>query len=64
MKIGADLCITAAENDLNKMKICIEALMPVNAPDYDGRTALHVAASRGLDTMCNLLIESGGIMDK
>lgn len=41
------LCTLAAQNQENELRLWLGAGADVNATNFDGRTALHVAASRG-----------------
>jgi anti-sigma regulatory factor (Ser/Thr protein kinase) len=42
-----ELLWAAAENDIDNLRRCLAKGIPVSAADYDGRTALHLAASNG-----------------
>jgi glutaminase len=42
-----ELLWAASEGDLDGLRRCIARGIPVSAADYDGRTALHLAASNG-----------------
>lgn len=42
-----ELLWAASENDVDGLRCCLANGTPVSASDYDGRTALHVAASNG-----------------
>lgn len=48
MKNASLMCIAAARNDLRTLNIFLESNISINCADYDGRTPLHVAASKGL----------------
>ena len=37
----------ANEGDIQRLSLLIENGVPVDVPDYDGRTALHRAATEG-----------------
>ena len=44
------LCDFTQKGDIDKTTQLLDAGCPVNAADYDGRTALHLACSEGLAT--------------
>ena len=48
MKNASKMCIAAACNDIKTLNIFLESNISINCADYDGRTPLHVAASKGL----------------
>uniref|UniRef100_A0A183BN56 asparaginase n=1 Tax=Globodera pallida TaxID=36090 RepID=A0A183BN56_GLOPA len=58
-RIGVELCLSAGSGDLEALKAWNAAGANLSTTDYDGRTALHVAAARGLDEMCYWLCENG-----
>uniref|UniRef100_A0A914I3Z7 asparaginase n=1 Tax=Globodera rostochiensis TaxID=31243 RepID=A0A914I3Z7_GLORO len=58
-RIGVELCLSAGSGDLEALKAWHAAGANLSTTDYDGRTALHVAAARGLDEMCYWLCENG-----
>ncbi|XP_073154238.1 potassium channel SKOR-like isoform X2 [Henckelia pumila] len=45
--------------DLNQLKSLIRAGADPNKRDYDGRSALHLAASRGFEDITNFLLQEG-----
>ncbi|XP_047069365.1 potassium channel KOR2-like [Lolium rigidum] len=49
----------AYHGDLFRLKGLIRAGADPSKPDYDGRTALHVAASRGYEDIIRVLIQRG-----
>ncbi|GJN02817.1 hypothetical protein PR202_ga20203 [Eleusine coracana subsp. coracana] len=49
----------AYHGDLFRLKGLISAGADPSKPDYDGRTALHVAASRGFEDIVRFLIQRG-----
>eukprot|EP00873_Tetraselmis_striata_P000688 jgi/Tetstr1/420952/TSEL_012012.t1 len=54
------MCQAAYENDLATLKRYVENGIPSNAADYDGRTALHLAACEGNLDIINYLLEQEG----
>ena len=52
------LCGAAAEGDLDKMRQLIGHGVSPNACDYDGRTALHLAACEGIVNVIEFLIQN------
>lgn len=56
---GSCLCMAVAKNDLGFMKRVLENSINPNSKNYDLRTPLHIAASEGLFSMVNLLLEAG-----
>lgn len=56
---GGFLCKTVARKDLDLLKRVLANGINPNAKNYDHRTPLHVAASEGLYSMANLLLEAG-----
>jgi len=52
------LCYLAYCNDF-RIRLLIKAGYPINEPDYDGRTCLHLAAAEGHLEMVKLLTELG-----
>eukprot|EP00931_Biecheleriopsis_adriatica_P063276 TRINITY_DN3827_c0_g4_i1.p1 TRINITY_DN3827_c0_g4~~TRINITY_DN3827_c0_g4_i1.p1 ORF type:complete len:1069 (+),score=212.28 TRINITY_DN3827_c0_g4_i1:71-3277(+) len=58
LKINSDLCAAAAEGDTERMQqmLARKHVHDANEPNYDSRTALHVAASKGfLETVVCLV---------
>ena len=49
----------ASKGDVNAIKELLEEGADVNASDYDGRTALHLAASEGHGHVVELLLNHG-----
>ncbi len=50
------LAQAANEGDINRILLLIENGVPVDETDYDGRTALHLAATEGLLLSAYILI--------
>ncbi|TKY61090.1 Potassium channel SKOR [Spatholobus suberectus] len=57
--VGNFLCMTVAKKELDLLKRVLAYGINPNAKNYDQRTALHIAASEGLFTMVELLLEAG-----
>ncbi|MEM6850792.1 MAG: glutaminase A [Pseudomonadota bacterium] len=57
------LCSAAARGDVNEVRRLIAQGVNLNEPDYDGRTALHLAASDGRLAMARYLIRHGAGVD-
>ncbi|XP_029127278.1 potassium channel SKOR isoform X2 [Cajanus cajan] len=57
--VGNFLCMTVVKKDLDLLKRVLACGINPNAKNYDHRTPLHVAASQGLITMAELLLEAG-----
>ena len=60
MKEGNMLCTVVHESDLKLLRRLLRAGANPNAGDYDGRTALHVAASEGNLPAVEILVTEGG----
>ncbi|KAM7251465.1 hypothetical protein ACFE04_023348 [Oxalis oulophora] len=56
---GNFLCTTVAKRDSELLKKLLAHGINPNSKNYDNRTALHLAASEGLYSMVNTLIEAG-----
>ena len=56
---GDFLCMTIARRDLDLLKRILANGIHPNAKNYDLRTPLHLAASEGLYTVAELLLEAG-----
>ena len=54
-----DLCWAAGEGDLHGIRSLIAKGVDLDAADYDGRTAIHLAASEGRADVVALLLERG-----
>lgn len=46
-KAAAEMCRHSRRGDLERVRTLLETGCPINAADYDGRTALHLSASEG-----------------
>ncbi len=53
------LCACANMGDLAQLKVMLESGANLNAADYDGRTAMHLAASEGHIHIVQFLVEQG-----
>eukprot|EP00762_Andalucia_godoyi_P005027 ANDGO_01371.mRNA.1 Putative glutaminase 3 len=53
------LCAAAAQDDVPEVRRLLARRINVNAGDYDGRTALHVAASAGHEATVLVLLNYG-----
>ena len=56
-KAAVIICQAAYENDLATLRRYVENGISSNAADYDGRTALHLAACEGNLDIINYLLE-------
>ncbi|XP_061352740.1 potassium channel SKOR-like isoform X2 [Gastrolobium bilobum] len=56
---GNFLCMIVAKRELDILKMVLVCGINPNAKNYDQRTPLHIAASEGLYTMAELLLEAG-----
>ncbi|XP_054785512.1 potassium channel SKOR-like isoform X2 [Prosopis cineraria] len=56
---GSFLCMTAATKELDLLRKLLAHGIDPNSRNYDQRTALHIAASEGLFTVAETLIEAG-----
>ena len=56
---GDFLCKTVARREFDLLRRALACGVNYNAPNYDGRTALHVAASQGLCAFACLLVDAG-----
>jgi glutaminase len=59
----ADLMFSAARGDTTSVLRVLSLGISANAPDYDGRRALHIAAAEGQLEVCKLLQENGASAD-
>ncbi|KAG5041834.1 hypothetical protein AAZX31_05G232600 [Glycine max] len=57
--VGNFLCMTVAKKELDLLKRVLGCGVNPNAKNYDQRTPLHIAASEGLFTMAEVLLEAG-----
>ncbi|KAK3251628.1 hypothetical protein CYMTET_39030 [Cymbomonas tetramitiformis] len=57
MDAACTLCQAAADGDMAKLKVLFKCGVDMNAADYDNRTALHLAASNGQNTVLNFLLK-------
>ncbi|KAK7358107.1 hypothetical protein VNO77_00028 [Canavalia gladiata] len=57
--VGNFLCMIVAKQELEFLKRVLGCGINPNAKNYDLRTPLHIAASEGLFTMAELLLEAG-----
>lgn len=56
-KIGC-LLHFAYMGDVDSVKMLLDEGLPVDSPDYDGRTAMHLAASEGHYNVIKFLLEN------
>jgi lysophospholipase len=59
--VGTIMCKNAFKDDVEALEAWIAAGVDVNATDYDGRTALHVAAAQGSSDTSEILLEQPNI---
>lgn len=59
--VGPMLCACAAVNDVAGLKRLVESSADINIPDYDNRTALHLACSNGCIEAVEYLLSIPGI---
>ncbi|XP_027339894.1 potassium channel SKOR-like [Abrus precatorius] len=57
--VGNFLCTIVAKKELDLLKRVMACGINPNAKNYDQRTPLHIAASEGLLTMAELLLDAG-----
>lgn len=57
------LCHAVRHDDLLTSTLLLEGGMNPNAIDYDGNSALHLAALSGNSSMCELLVRAGAAID-
>mmetsp|Transcript_8783 Transcript_8783/g.23071 ORF Transcript_8783/g.23071 Transcript_8783/m.23071 type:complete len:1096 (-) Transcript_8783:171-3458(-) len=54
---SAEICDAAAKGDLDRLRQMMEAGADMSAGDYDKRTAIHLAASEGLLSIVEFLVD-------
>jgi len=59
VRLGQELCYLARKGKLDHLEALLRSGANPNAADYDGRTALHVAALRGNIALVEALLELG-----
>lgn len=59
--LGGVLCNLAADDKLEKLEHWSRAGADLNAADYDGRTALHVACAKGSEKVARFLVSATGV---
>jgi ankyrin repeat protein len=60
LQVAALMCSAVYEGDARLLRRLLRAGAPAGAADYDGRTALHIAAAEGNLAMVQLLVADGG----
>ncbi|WP_231937454.1 glutaminase A [Caballeronia udeis] len=58
-----DLCWAAAKGDTKEIQRLVASGAKINGADYDGRTALHIAASEGQAASVQYILQNGGNRD-
>jgi glutaminase len=58
-----DLCWAAAKGDTQEIQRLVASGAKINGADYDGRTALHIAASEGQAASVQYILQNGGNRD-
>ncbi len=58
-----DLCWAAAKGDTKEIQRLVASGAAINGADYDGRTALHIAASEGQAVSVQYILQNGGRRD-
>ena len=56
---AVEQCQSAANNDMCKFHMYSTANIPLSLADYDGRTPLHVAVSKGNKEVIKVLLRFG-----
>uniref|UniRef100_F1KVU4 asparaginase n=1 Tax=Ascaris suum TaxID=6253 RepID=F1KVU4_ASCSU len=59
VELGIEMCLSASQKDLKTLAAWITAGADPNQPDYDGRTALHIASSNGCQEIVEYLLKHG-----
>ncbi|VDN17926.1 unnamed protein product [Gongylonema pulchrum] len=59
LRLGVELCLCASCGDSETLGSWLDAGADVNQPDYDGRTALHIAVKMGNEQLIGYLLERG-----